>query len=101
MGQITVGVNGRDYVIACGDGEEEHVADLATYVDHHVRQLAAKLGSIGESKLLLMAALTIADELGEVSATLTELRAEHRRALESLGRLAGRLEDVADGAERP
>jgi hypothetical protein len=48
-----------------------------------------------------MTALTIADELGEASATLDELRSEHRRALESLGRLAGRLEEVADGAERP
>jgi cell division protein ZapA len=101
MAQVTVSVNGRDYAIACGDGEEEHLADLAQYVDHHASALARQLGSMTEVRLLLMTALTIADELGEVSATLTELRAEHRRALESLGRLAGRLEEVAAGAERP
>ena len=101
MGQVTIRVNGRDYAIACGDGEEAHVADLAQYVDHHASALAGKVGALGETRLLLMTALTIADELGEVSATLTELRAEHRRALESLDRLAGRLEEVADGAERP
>lgn len=101
MAQVTISVNGRDYAIACGDGEEAHVADLAQYVDHHASALAGKVGALGETRLLLMTALTIADELGEVSATLTELRAEHRRALESLGRLAGRLEEVADGAERP
>lgn len=101
MAQVTISVNGRDYAIACGDGEEAHLADLAQYVNHHASALAAKVGPTGEARLLLMTALTIADELGEVSATLTELRAEHRRALESLGRLAGRLEEVADGAERP
>lgn len=101
MAQVTISVNGRDYAIACGDGEEAHVADLAQYVDHHASALAGKVGTLGETRLLLMTALTIADELGEVSATLTELRAEHRRALESLDRLAGRLEEVADGAERP
>lgn len=101
MAQVTITVNGRDYAIACGDGEEEHIADLAKYVGHHAGALAAKLGQTGEARLLLMTALTIADELGEVSATLDELRSEHRRALESLGRLAGRLEEVADGAERP
>ena len=33
MAQVTISVNGRDYAIACGDGEEEHLADLAQYVD--------------------------------------------------------------------
>lgn len=101
MGQVTVTVNGRDYAIACGDGEEAHIADLAVYVDHHARSLAASLGPVTEARLLLMAALTIADELGDVSASVTELRAERRGALESLARLAGRLEDVAAAVERP
>ena len=101
MAQVTIKVNGRDYLIACGDGEEAHIADLGQYVDHHASGLATKLGAMGETRLLLMTALTIADELGEVSATLTALRAEHRTTLESLGRLAGRLEVVAAGAERP
>lgn len=101
MAQITVNVNDRDYVIACGDGEESHVADLARYVDHHARTLAAKLGAVGETRLMLMAALMIADELGEAAASLDELRGERRQALESLARLAGRLESVAEGAERP
>jgi cell division protein ZapA len=101
MGQVTVSVNGRDYAIACADGEEGHIADLAVYVDHHARTLAQKLGPVTEARLLLMAALTIADELGELSATLDELRAERRGALDELARLAGRLEGVAAAVERP
>jgi len=101
MGEVTVTVNGRDYAIACGDGEEGHIADLAIYVDHHARALAGKLGAVTEARLLLMAALTIADELGDVSATVTELRGERRTALDSLDRLAGRLEGVAATVERP
>ena len=101
MGEVTVTVNGRDYAIACGDGEEGHIADLAIYVDHHARALASKLGAVTEARLLLMAALTIADELGDVSATLAELRDERRSALDSMTRLAGRLEGVAATVERP
>ncbi len=101
MGQVTVTINGRDYAIACGDGEEAHIGDLAIYVDHHARALAEKLGPVTEARLLLMAALTIADELGDVSATVTELRTERRNALDSLAQLAGRLEGVAAAVERP
>jgi cell division protein ZapA len=90
MGQVTVSVNGRDYAIACADGEESHIADLAVYVDHHARTLAQKLGPVTEARLLLMAALTI-----------DELRAERRGALDELARLAGRLEGVAAAVERP
>lgn len=101
MAEVTVTVNGRDYAIACGDGEEGHIGDLAIYVDHHARALAARLGPMTEARLLLMTALTIADELGDVSATATELRSERRNALDSLARLAGRLEGVAAAVERP
>lgn len=63
MAQLAVTVNGRQYQIACEDGEEEHITDLADYVAKRVEELVDQVGQIGESRLLLMTALTVADEL--------------------------------------
>ena len=63
MGQVTVTVNGRAYQIACEDGKERHVEQLAAYVEAHVSELAKDVGQVGEARLLMMASLLIADDL--------------------------------------
>ena len=66
MGQVKVSVNGQRYQLACRDGEEDRLIDLARYVDDRVRELAETMGSVGDSRLLLLAALVVADELHEL-----------------------------------
>ncbi len=63
MGQVTVSVNGRRYTIGCDDGEEDHVEYLAEFVDRRVREMAEAVGQVGEDRLMLMAALLIAEDL--------------------------------------
>jgi cell division protein ZapA len=63
MGQVTVTVNGRTYRLQCGAGEEQRLIELATYVGARVDGLAAEFGQVGDERLLLMAALLVADEL--------------------------------------
>ena len=65
MGQLGIKINGHEYQIACDDGEEEHLTYLSEYVDKHVSDLADSVGGVGETRLLLMAALVIADELSD------------------------------------
>ncbi|MBI1777240.1 MAG: cell division protein ZapA [Proteobacteria bacterium] len=65
MGQITIDINGRPYRVACADGEEPHLEELGRYVNAKVKQLVAQAGQIGDTRLLVMASLVIADELGE------------------------------------
>jgi cell division protein ZapA len=79
MPLVNVMVNGRAYTIACDEGEEEHLRELATHVDEKVRELLSSVGQVGETRLLLMAALLIADE--------------HHDATQ---RLAARTKEVAD-----
>lgn len=62
MPLVNVMVNARAYTIACDDGEEEHLKSLAAYVDEKVRELLGTVGQVGDQRLLLMAALLIADE---------------------------------------
>ena len=65
MAQISVNVNGKPYPLACAEGDEDRIRKLAAYVDTKARDLAGKLGHINESRLLLMSAVLIADELHE------------------------------------
>ena len=70
MPLVNVMVNSRAYTIACDDGEEEHLRELATHVDDKVKELLGSVGQVGESRLLLMAALLIADEHHEAASQL-------------------------------
>ncbi|MBL4639820.1 MAG: cell division protein ZapA [Kordiimonadaceae bacterium] len=63
MAQISVHINGKIYPLACADGEEERLRKLASYIDSKTKDIAGKLGNVNETRLILMAAVLIADEL--------------------------------------
>jgi cell division protein ZapA len=62
MPLVNVMVNSKAFTIACDDGEEDHLRQLAAIVDGKVRELLSSVGNVGDLRLLLMAALLIADE---------------------------------------
>jgi len=76
MPQINVTINGRQFRMACEDGQEEHLTKLARELDGRIETLRAKFGEIGDTRLTVMAALTVADELGEMSGRLRRLEDE-------------------------
>ena len=88
MPLVNVMVNARAYTIACDDGEEDHLRELAAHVDAKVKELLGSVGQAGEQRLLLMAALLIADEQHDASTQL------HLRTQE-LGTLSGSHEEVS------
>lgn len=66
MTQVAVTINGRNYSIACDEGQEPQVEKLAQYVNGKVEGLVQSVGQIGEPRLLMMASLIIADELSDL-----------------------------------
>ena len=76
MAQVEVTVNGRAYVVACEDGEETHLEELAEYLNGQVKELAESLGQVGEARLILMAGLLLADELFDAVARIKTLQSE-------------------------
>jgi len=66
MGQVTVSVNGRQFKMACEDGSEHRVIELAAHVDGIVEDIKGGFHHVQDDRLFLMAALMIADQLGEV-----------------------------------
>ena len=65
MGQVSVSINGRQYRMACDDGQEGHLTQLAQDLDQRIEQLRNDFGEIGDMRLTIMAALLIADEMSE------------------------------------
>jgi cell division protein ZapA len=80
MSQVSVTINGRQFRMACEDGQEDHLTELARQLDSRIAGLRSKFGEIGDTRLTVMAALTIADELGEMSLRIKRLEEELRAA---------------------
>ena len=79
MAQVVVTVNGRAFELNCADGEEPRIRRLAQYVDGKVGEFVKALGQIGEARLILLAALVIADELSDTN-DLVQSERNRRRA---------------------
>jgi cell division protein ZapA len=73
MAQVEIRVNGREYKVTCEDGQEDRLQRLAAYFDKHVTQLSADLGQIGDARLMLLAALTVCDELFDTKERAADL----------------------------
>lgn len=69
MSELKIHVGGKDYTLACADGDEPRLTELAAFVHERAAALKGKLGHVAESRLLLMTALLIADELKEKNET--------------------------------
>jgi cell division protein ZapA len=76
MSQVNVVINSRQYRMACEDGQEERLLELARDLDQRILQLRDKFGEIGDTRLTVMAALTISDELSETGQQMQGLERE-------------------------
>ena len=103
MGQVTVRVGGYSHPVSCEDGQEAHLVALAAEVDRRVSSVRTMGGSYGESRLLLLASLLLADEVHDLKVELAQARAgmlpplpaTDPRLAERLARVAERIEGIA------
>jgi cell division protein ZapA len=76
MAQVSVTINGRQFRMACEDGQEDRLVELAHELDTRIEGLRTKFGEIGDTRLTVMAAITVADELAEMGIRLKQLEGE-------------------------
>jgi cell division protein ZapA len=76
MSQVSITINGRQFRMACEDGQEGHLMNLARDLDARIDGLRSKFGEIGDTRLTVMAALTIADTLSETGSRIKRLEEE-------------------------
>lgn len=100
MAQMSIEVNGRPYTVGCEDGQEPHLLELAKMFDRQVRQVSQDMGQLGDTRLFLMGALLLADELADAKARLAQMQAEHARLQSEYARVEVRAALALDNAAK-
>ena len=65
MANVNIKFNGKEFLLSCEDGQEEHLEELTLYLNDKFNNLKNSLGNIGESKLLLITSISVLDEYYE------------------------------------
>ena len=110
MPQVAVQINGKAYRMACDEGQEAHLLDLAQRFDKYIHNLKGSFGEIGDQRLTVMAGVMVTDEMLELKRKaellekeVTELREsrmlQSRERQEGDGELAKGLEAIAEKIE--
>jgi cell division protein ZapA len=99
MAQVNVTIAGKSFRMACDDGQEPHLIGLAQRVNAVIDQLRQRFGEIGDQRLTVMAAITMADQSSETERRMKELEAEMAVLREAgLSASAERMSHEADAA---
>src|SRR5271165_3793288 len=112
MAQVTLRINGYAYTLGCQDGEEAHLQAMAAELDRRIESVKASAGPSGEARMLVIAALLMADDVHELRQKVAagpgapdtaagSAPAVDGRLGRRLGKLAKRAEDIAAGLEHP
>ncbi len=76
MGNVNIKFNGKDFLLSCEDGQEEHLEELSQNLAEKFNHLKLKLGNLGENKLLLITSITLMDEYYETKKKIEEKKDE-------------------------
>ena len=76
MAQVTVTIDGKAYRMACEEGQEDHLTDLATRFDRYVSHLKGQFGEIGDLRVTVMAGILVMDEVSELVRQVASLQTE-------------------------
>jgi len=101
-----VKVNGREFPVSCEDGQEPRVRRLAQYIDAKVGDFVKIVGQVGEARLMLLAALVIADELSDANEAVQQARSrppapDDTIIATGIRGIAQRIEAIAARLETP
>lgn len=98
MAEVDLKVGGRSYMIACRDGGEDHLLNLARHVDRKAEEARAAVGGMNEVRQMLFAALLLADEFSEQAAGIPAAPVDPD-LIAALTKMAARVERIADALE--
>lgn len=108
-GRVSISVNGRKFGLGCEDGEEERLMRLGQKLDDRVNDMANQFGQIGDLRLLVMAGITLLDELEDVNvgvedkvdARIGDVRKESKAALQDAKKSESMaIESLMDAAKK-
>ena len=99
MANVNIKFNGKDFLLSCDDGQEEHLEELLTHINQKFGDLKNDLGNIGENKLLLITAVQIMDEYFETKKKVEQKKNELQNLSNKFRELKSLVYDYRDKKE--
>ena len=99
MANVNIKFNGKDFLLSCGDGQEEHLEVLLTHINQKFSDLKNDLGNIGENKLLLITSVQIMDEYFETQKKVEQKKTELKNLSDKFRELKSLIYDYRDEKE--
>jgi len=99
MANVNIKFNGKDFLLSCDDGQEEHLEELLTHINQKFIDLKNDLGNIGENKLLLITSVQIMDEYFETKKKVEQKKMELKNLSDKFRELKSLVYDYRDKKE--
>lgn len=110
MAEVTLTINGRNYGIACDDGQEGRVRELGHYIDQRMREIAKAGAANNEVHLMILTSLMLADEVFDLRASVGDLgeqvnhvqtqQIDEEGIAEVITELAERIDNIAERIQK-
>ena len=99
MANVNIKFNGKEFLLSCDDGQEEHLEELSLNLNEKFDDLKNSLGNIGENKLLLISSITIMDEYFETKKKIEQNKGEIKKLTEKFKELKSLVYDYKEEKE--
>ena len=99
MANVNIKFNGKEFLLSCDDGQEEHLEELLTHINEKFGNLKNDLGNIGENKLLLITSVQIMDEYFETKKKVEQKKTELQNLSNKFRELKSLVYDYRDRKE--
>tara|TARA_B100001121_G_scaffold236341_1_gene209958 strand:- start:195 stop:638 length:444 start_codon:yes stop_codon:yes gene_type:complete len=100
MANVSIKFNGKEFLLSCDDGQEEHLEELLIQINKKFNVLKNDLGNLGENKLLLITAVKVMDEYHETKKKVEQKKNELRELSNKFKELKSLIYDYKDQKER-
>ena len=99
MANVNIKFNGKEFLLSCENGQEEHLEELSLHLNEKFNDLKSTLGNIGENKLLLITSITVMDEYFETKKKVDQKRGELKDLSNKFKELKSLIYDYRDKKE--
>tara|TARA_Y100001970_G_C14021340_1_gene743681 strand:+ start:39 stop:485 length:447 start_codon:yes stop_codon:yes gene_type:complete len=100
MANINIKFNGKEFLLSCEDGQEEHLEELSLHLNNKFNDLKNSLGNIGENKLLLITSIKVMDEYFETKKKIDKQKIELNEITERFKELKSLVYEYKDDKEK-
>ncbi len=100
MANVNIKFNGKEFLLSCEDGQEEHLEELSLHLNNRFNNLKKSLGNIGENKLLLIASISVMDEYFETRKKIEEQKNQINKITDKFKELRSLVYGYKDDKEK-